>query len=141
MRFVQRVEQAFQSINSGGGTVRLKLSPPELGSMRLEITVRNGAMTARVETETTAAKNLLLDNLPALRERLAQQDMKIQSFDVDVADTGKGGTPGQAFSSSDWSSGQAGNRAARASVAEAAAAPTTGASGAAGEGSQLNIVV
>ena len=38
-------------------------------------------MTARAETETTAAKNLLLDNLPALRERLAQQDIKIQQFE------------------------------------------------------------
>ena len=34
VRFVQRVEQAFQSMSAGGGTVRLKLSPPELGSMR-----------------------------------------------------------------------------------------------------------
>ena len=112
--------------------------------MRLEITVRNGAMTARAETETTAAKNLLLDNLPALRERLAQQDIKIQQFDVDVADPGQGGTPGQAFSSWDGSGGRAANRATRVSAAEAAATPAAGdanMAGQAGEGSQLNIVV
>ena len=61
--------------------MRLKLSPPELGSMRLEITVRNGALTARAETETSAARNVLLDNLPALRERLAQHDIKVQQFE------------------------------------------------------------
>ena len=100
-RFVQRVEQAFQSMSASGGTIRLRLSPPELGSMRLEITVRNGTMTARAETETSAARNMLLDNLPALRERLAQQDIKVQHFDVDVMDQSPGGTPGQASYSSD----------------------------------------
>ena len=58
--------------------------------MRLEITVRNGALTARAETETPAARNLLLDNLPALRERLAQQDIKVQHFDVDLMDQSAG---------------------------------------------------
>ena len=59
-------EQAFQSMSDRGGTVRLKLSPPELGSMRLEITVRNGALTARArDGNARAARNMLLDNLPA----------------------------------------------------------------------------
>jgi flagellar hook-length control protein FliK len=146
VRFVQRVEQAFQSMSDQGGTVRLKLNPPELGSLRLEITVRNGAITARAETETPAARNLLLDNLPALRERLAQQDIKVQHFDVDLMDRGQGGMPGQASYSSD-SSGRQGNHrfqgtAAREisetpAVADAGASVTRGS----GAGNQLNIVI
>ena len=62
--------------------------------MRLEITVRNGVLTARAETETPAARNLLLDNLPALRERLAQQDIKVQQFDVDLMDSSRRGDAG-----------------------------------------------
>lgn len=84
VRFVQRVAKAFQSAADRGGPVRLRLSPPELGALRLEITVRNGTMTARLEAETPAARSLLLDGLPALRERLAQQDIKIERFDVDL---------------------------------------------------------
>ena len=94
-RFVGRVARAFRAMGDRDGTVRLRLSPPELGSLRIEISVRNGIMTARVEAETATARNLLLDNLPALRERLAQQDIKIEQFDVDLSDRSPGGLPDQ----------------------------------------------
>lgn len=90
-RFVQRVAGAFRSLNEHNHTLRLKLSPPELGSLRIEITVRNGQMSARLEAETPEARNLLLDHLPALRERLAGQEIKIQQFHVEVADRQPGG--------------------------------------------------
>ena len=50
-------------------------------------------MTARVELETSTARSLLLDNLPALRERLGQYDIKIERFDVDLTDRSAGGSP------------------------------------------------
>ena len=90
-RFVQRVAGAFRALNEHNHTLRLKLSPPELGSLRIEITVRNGQMSARLEAETPEARNLLLDHLPALRERLAGQEIKIQQFHVEVADRQPGG--------------------------------------------------
>jgi flagellar hook-length control protein FliK len=92
-RFVQRVARAFQSAANRGGSIRLRLHPPELGSLRLEMTVRGGVMTARVESETSAARSLLLDNLPALRERLGQYDIKVERFDVDLTDRSAGGSP------------------------------------------------
>ena len=95
MRFVQRVEQAFQDLGGQGGSVRLRLSPPELGSLNIEIKLTKGEMSARVEAETPAARNILLDNLPALRDRLAQQDIKIQRFDVDLMDRSGGGMSNQ----------------------------------------------
>ena len=95
VRFVQRVEQAFHDLNGQGGSVRMRLSPPELGSLHIEITVTKGEMTARVEAETPAARNILLDNLPALRERLAQHDIKVQRFDVDLMDRSAGGMSNQ----------------------------------------------
>jgi flagellar hook-length control protein FliK len=88
---VQRVARAFQAADDEGGQIRLRLSPPELGAMKLEITVHGGAMTAHVETETSAARNMLLDNLPALRQRLADQNIKITQFDVDLKDQSGGG--------------------------------------------------
>ena len=127
-RFTQRVEQAFQSMSDSGGTVRLKLSPPELGSMRLEVTVRNGVLTARAETETPAARNLLLDNLPALRQRLAQQDIKVQQFDVDLMDSSRGGTPGQAYSNPD-SNNRNGNHGSNPAAAADAGDGATAAEG------------
>jgi flagellar hook-length control protein FliK len=36
---------------------------------------------------------VLLDNLPALRERLAEQNVRIERFDVDVRGDASGGQP------------------------------------------------
>jgi flagellar hook-length control protein FliK len=83
-RFVGRVAKAVQTAQERGGLVQLRLSPPELGSLRLELSMQNGVMTAAVETETPAARQILLDHLPALRDRLAEQNIRIERFDVDV---------------------------------------------------------
>jgi flagellar hook-length control protein FliK len=93
VRLVERVAAAFGAARGEGGTVRLRLSPPELGTVKVEVSVRNGVMNAHLETETSAARNLLLDNLPALRERLAQQQIKVEHFDVDLAGQSSGGMP------------------------------------------------
>lgn len=84
-RFVQRVARAFNTVGENGGTLRLRLSPPELGSLRIEIEVRGSTMTARIEAETSAARTVLLDSLPALRDRLADQNIKVDRFDVELA--------------------------------------------------------
>jgi flagellar hook-length control protein FliK len=92
-RFVDRVARAVQATGDRGGTLRLRLSPPELGSLTLEIKVQSGAVTARVEADTPAARTLLLENLPLLRERLAEHGMRVDQFDVDLTDRHTGGTP------------------------------------------------
>ena len=95
VRFVQRVARAFEAIGDRGGSIQLRLHPPELGSLRLQATIRNGVMTIRLEAETETARSILLDNLPALRDRLAAQDIKVQQFDVDLTDRSFGGSAEQ----------------------------------------------
>ena len=94
-RFVQRVARAFQAAGDGG-TLRLRLSPPELGALRLEVAVRDGVMHARLEAESSGTRALLLESLPALRERLAQQDIRLERFDVDLKGGSAGGLTQQA---------------------------------------------
>jgi len=88
-RFIQRVSGAIRSAQSREGEIHLQLRPPELGLLRIEIAVKQGVLTAHLETETSAARAILLDNLPALRERLAEQEIRIEKFDVDVRDEGR----------------------------------------------------
>ncbi len=88
-RFVQRVGGAIRSAQQRDGQIQLRLSPPELGTLRIQIEVKEGVVTARLETETNAARTVLLDNLPALRERLAEQQIRIEKFDVDVGRDGQ----------------------------------------------------
>jgi flagellar hook-length control protein FliK len=94
-RFVQRVANAFRSAQQNDGQIQMRLSPPELGSLRIEIAVRNGVLSANLETETADARRVLLDNLPALRQRLAELDIRIEKFDVDIRREG-GQSDGQA---------------------------------------------
>jgi flagellar hook-length control protein FliK len=92
-RFLGRVEGAIRTAQQRDGRVHVRLSPPELGALRIELTLQHGVMNARIEAETTSARNLLLDNLPALRDRLAQQDIRVERFDVDVRRDGGGSNP------------------------------------------------
>jgi len=144
VRFVQRVARAFEAISDRSRSVRLRLSPPELGSLRLEVTVRNGVMNARVEAETATARNLLLDNLGALRERLAQQDIKIDQFTVDLTGRSPGGPFGDRAGQTQGQDGDSANDPQRPDAD--AETPqqndsNTGAVSRPGEGTQLNVVI
>jgi len=92
-RLVQRVSRAMQTASEGEGTLRLRLSPPELGAVRMEVSIKDGVMSARFETETSAAKSALVESLPDLQSRLAEHDIKLEHFEVDLADRGGLGTP------------------------------------------------
>lgn len=109
MRLVQRVARAVQTAQERGGDLRLRLSPPELGSLRLQVRLTDGALSARIEADNPAAKQVLIDHLPALRERLAEQNIRVERFDVDLSNSGGGGAsqmPQQRFD-------DAGNRGGR----------------------------
>jgi flagellar hook-length control protein FliK len=90
-RFVGRVAKAFQTANERGGTLQLRLSPPELGALRIQLTVKDGVMSAALETDNAGARRVLLDHLPALRDRLAEQNIRVERFDVDVRQENNGG--------------------------------------------------
>ncbi len=143
VRFVQRVARAFEALGQHRGTLRLRLHPPELGSLRLEVSVERGVMTARLEAETHAARNLLLDNLPALRERLAQQDVRVHQFQVDLMDQPPGGMPDRMPEG--WGSGRrpsdGQSNSQQATDAEETAGPDPVAVPRPGDGNRLNVVV
>jgi flagellar hook-length control protein FliK len=94
-RLITRVARAFSAAQERDGEIRLRLSPPELGSLRLDVRVQDGALVARLQTETDAARTAILDNLPALRERLLEQGVRIERFDIDLMQRQPGGMPDQ----------------------------------------------
>jgi flagellar hook-length control protein FliK len=128
-RFVQRVAQAFESAADRAGQVRLRLHPPELGSLRLDLTVRNGLMNARLETETESARNMLLQELPALKERLAEHQIKVESFDIQWQGQAQGGLSQHPGDQTRWQTPSAGyapgtpGSTRNGAAPEAAAAP------------------
>ena len=144
VRFVQRVARAFQAVGDRGGTVRLRLSPPELGSLRVEVAVRQGTMTAQLHVEKASTRNLLLDNLSALRDRLAQQNIKIEQFQVDLLDYSSGGSSDRAADqaqSQDFGGGYRPPQATRERTAEPAPADAHASARRPGEGTQLDVII
>jgi flagellar hook-length control protein FliK len=119
---LQRVAGAFRAADEPGGQIRLRLSPPELGSMKLELTVRDGLMTAHVQAETDTARNLLLDHLPQLRERLADHNIKIDQFDVELMNQSKSGMPQNFAGGRDAGAPYVQQRSRRSAIAAAVAA-------------------
>ena len=83
-RLLQRVARAVEVAQNRDGPIRLRLSPPELGSLRLEVRVNAGVLSARIEAETEIARTVLLENISALRDRLADQGVRVEQFDVDL---------------------------------------------------------
>ena len=94
-RLLTRVARAFTAAQERDREIRLRLSPPELGSLRLDVRVQDGVLVARLQTETDAARTAILDNLPALRDRLSEQGVRIERFDVDLMQRQPGGMPDQ----------------------------------------------
>jgi len=88
---IQRVAQAIRLAHERHGEIRLRLYPPELGALKIQMRVHDGALTARLEVETPTARDVLLDNLPGLRERLADHQIRVESFDVALMNDGFGG--------------------------------------------------
>lgn len=97
VRFLNRVTKAIQAAQEREGEIRLRLSPPELGALRLEVRMQGNLLTARLEAENPTSRNLLMENLPELRERLAEQGIQIQQFDVDLMDHRQSGQENNAF--------------------------------------------
>jgi flagellar hook-length control protein FliK len=52
-------------------------------------------MLAQVEAETEAARAAIVDNLPALRDRLQEQGVRIERFEVGLMHRHSGGSPNQ----------------------------------------------
>lgn len=90
-RFVSRVARAIHTANERGGALQLRLAPPELGSLKIELSIKDGVMSAALEADNASARRLLLDHLPALRDRLAEQNIRVERFDVDVRQDDSGG--------------------------------------------------
>lgn len=86
---VDRILRAAQlSRGSGPTRIRLLLQPPELGTLRLTLSVKDNAVSASVLAETAGARALLAGNLVSLREALEQQGLQLGSFQVSVSQQG-----------------------------------------------------
>lgn len=65
-----------------GGTMQIRLDPPELGAMQVRVEMHNGVMTASFETSNDQATRLLSHTLGGLRAALEAQGVSVQKLQV-----------------------------------------------------------
>jgi len=82
---VDRVAHALHAASHNGGQLRVRLHPPELGVLQIEITQRDGVLAARLETQSVSAQQAILDNISSLREALAHTGSNVERIEVHVA--------------------------------------------------------
>ena len=83
--FVERIMRAAKLARSQGGTrMRIVLNPPNLGSLRVNLVVRNHVLHGTILAESLAARDLILNHLPQLKESLQQQGVQVGEFEVNV---------------------------------------------------------
>jgi flagellar hook-length control protein FliK len=80
---VGRVSRGLQAaVNQRGGTVTLRLHPPEMGFLRIEMSVKDGVVTARMSAEMESARTLLQSQVAQLRHALQSQGLSVDRLEV-----------------------------------------------------------
>ncbi|HWP98586.1 MAG TPA: flagellar hook-length control protein FliK [Syntrophomonadaceae bacterium] len=80
----QVVKKAELMIKQGGSEMNIQLKPEFLGKMTITVSMQDGVVTARFQTENQQVKNILDQNIQALRQNLEAQGMKVDKTEVNI---------------------------------------------------------
>ena len=72
-----------------GGTMQIRLDPPELGALLIQVTVRDGLMAASFQTSNPEAAQLLSHSLTQLKHSLESQGVSVDRLQVAQAPRGE----------------------------------------------------
>lgn len=70
------------AVRQNGGTTTIRLNPPELGMVRIEMAIQNGAVSATLQSETPSVRILLSQQLAQLRSGLESQGLSVDRLNV-----------------------------------------------------------
>jgi flagellar hook-length control protein FliK len=99
-----RVADTLRTSFDSGGELRVRLEPPALGKIQIEVQADSGAVSARLEVQTPAARQTLLDNISLLHQAIGQTGATVSRIDIEVA------TPQQDSTGSDPRDTSGGNQ-------------------------------
>ncbi|MEM8835408.1 MAG: flagellar hook-length control protein FliK [Planctomycetota bacterium] len=77
-----------------GGSLTMKLNPPALGELRIEMNLSKQSVEVRLEAGTAAARDLLSLGLPALRESLQSKGLSVERLSVQASAHAAPSAPG-----------------------------------------------
>jgi len=99
---LDQVAHGIQVSHQSGERMQLHLRPPELGNVQIDVSMRDGLLSARLEAQSPATHQLLSDNLSQLKDSLAQQGVQVDRLEVGLSDSMRsdvstGGFSGRSF--------------------------------------------
>lgn len=83
---IVRMARVMKSGDTSSATIRLK--PPELGDVKIELRVTEGVVHSKLEVADSTTRTLLESHLSDLRGSLADEGLEVGSFEVTVRDGG-----------------------------------------------------
>ena len=70
------------AVNQQGGNITLRLTPPELGTVRIQLNLQGNNVSAQFHAETDSARTLLNQQLSQLRQTLEGQGLNVERLGV-----------------------------------------------------------
>ncbi|PKF62942.1 hypothetical protein CW745_05830 [Psychromonas sp. psych-6C06] len=76
-------ERIMMMIGQGKQEVSIRLDPAELGSMHIKLQVQQDQLQVAIQTQVGQSRDIIEQNLPRLREQLAQQGINLGEASVE----------------------------------------------------------
>jgi len=76
--------QISRSLLRGQNDIHLQLRPPEMGAIKVQMSIHEQTLKLGIIAENNSVKELLLSNVPQLREALMDQGIKLDRLDVEI---------------------------------------------------------
>jgi len=125
---MERVEQALREAarSRDGKTISLRLDPPDLGKLRVDVSLREGVLHARLMADSTQVSQLLREKSFELQRMLRGLGLEVEQVSVSIRDSesGRSGFDGSGSSnakSSEQDQEQAGTALGEQSAAASSA--------------------
>ncbi|MDR2892501.1 MAG: flagellar hook-length control protein FliK [Deltaproteobacteria bacterium] len=103
-RIFDQVEQGIiRNAINGSRQITLRLDPPDLGRLTLNLTVQNGEVKALIRAEQSEVTQVVSEQLAQIKASLEEQGLKVTSLEVETQTQSRAGTD-------DWSSAEQHNQ-------------------------------
>lgn len=80
----QVARQLGTALKRGENRIRVQLNPPDLGSIQLDMAMKNNVLKVAIVSEHHAVKELLVSHVHELKEALLEQGIELHSVDVQI---------------------------------------------------------
>ncbi|MCB0332402.1 MAG: flagellar hook-length control protein FliK [Bdellovibrionales bacterium] len=90
LRTLEKVEQALKEISKSkdGKTISMRLDPPELGNLKIDVTMRDGLLHARIAADNTQVSQMLREKAHDIQRNLRELGLNVDQVSVSVRDEG-----------------------------------------------------